>query len=147
LDGTLSASQIADLGPMAQAAGVSSLAPDDYSWLMNGGLSGETPAADLGTQVAAPITDLGTPARVGDVLRAGNLPGLANLGTSLSELSPSAILRGIGNVGKVPGLLGNSGGGGGGLLGVGGGGGTINPQPYGSLAAIIRRYYGGGLLG
>lgn len=83
------------------------------------------------------------------------LGGLANAPTNTlldSGLSASSILHGLSNfagaLSKIPGGLGGLGGGGGGGNGGGGGGGLLNlpPAQYGSLANLVKQYYGG-LLG
>ena len=87
------------------------------------------------TQPAAPIVDNSTPARVGDVLRNGGIPGLDNIGQSLSELS----LGDLGNLGKFSGLLNGESTG----IGIGGGGGGM-PQGFGqaeSATSILRKWY------
>ena len=108
-------------------------------------LNSPSTALDSGTQAAAPITDLGTPARVGDVLRNGGIPGLSNFGQSLGELG------GLGNIanalGKIPGLGGGTTGSGSGGGGGSGGGLLAMPSQYNPLAALIQKYYGSGLLG
>lgn len=96
-----------------------------------------------GLSGAAPITDLGSPARVGDVIRNGGIPGIDNIVQSASEISPTSLLR---NGSKaVAGLLGGTpagaGSGAGGLLGGGGGGGGTG-SPYEDSMAILARYYG-----
>jgi hypothetical protein len=99
-----------------------------------------------GTQTAAPITDLSTPARVGDVIRNGGLPGLDNIWQSLKELPIGSIAK------ALPGLTGGSkpnvgllGGGGGGnnLLAIGGG----QQKQVEDASAILKRFYESGLLG
>lgn len=117
--------------------------PADPSLALNGvtpAMAAGTVAA--GTQAAAPITEAGTPARVMDVIRSGHLPGPANIGQSLSEITPSQLLRAAGSIlhgvggtaAGAPGPLGG-GGGGGGLLGGGGG----NAE---DAMAILARFYG-----
>lgn len=86
----------------------------------------------------APISDLSTSARIGDVLRNGGVPGLDNIRQSLSELG----LSDLANVGKaIAPALGGSPSSGGGLLGGGGGG---APQGFGqseSAMSILRKWY------
>lgn len=113
--------------------------------LFNVGGPGGTALAGLddGTQAAAPIVDEGQPARVMDVLRNGGIPGPGNIMQSLSELPLGQFANALG---KIPGVGGTGTGGGGGGSG---GGGLLNfqAQPYGSLEAIIKKYYGGLLNG
>ena len=97
------------------------------------------------TQAAAPITEAGTAARVGDVIRNGGIPGVSSLLQSASELglTPSGLLNAARSVlgGGTPGGSGG-GGSGGGLLAMQ----PKQPQPVDNITAILRRYYGTGLL-
>ena len=95
-----------------------------------------------GASGAAPITDLSSPARVGDVIRNGGIPGIDNIVQSAREISPTSLLKAgakaagslVGPAGTNGGLL-SGGGGGGGLLGGGG-------SPYEDSMSILARYYG-----
>jgi len=118
-DGTLSAS---DISALQDGTGFG-MNDRGLGTTANGGLGSGTD----GTLTASQIADLS--------------PGL------LSGISPSQILSGLskipGILSKIPGLGGSAGGSGGG--GAGGAGGLLNmpPSQYGSLAGLLKRYYGG----
>lgn len=130
----------ATAGSAGAASGSMSINPDTLATASMTGNSGFSGALGAGG-AAAPIVDLGTPARVGDVIRNGGIPGISNIGQSVSELG-TGLLSKIPGLAKIPGLLGGGnvpvgalGGGGGGLLGLGGGGSAQD------AAAILRAFY------